>query len=269
MEDNDTRWLLLGLIVVALAAGAWLFRDTWMPSEAPTSAPAPRESAATPPAKPLEPLFPIEPLRQRDEGGELMPLPPLNESDEYFELELLGIFGTRLEALLVDDLLIERTVGSIDNLARGRVPERIRPLGRLPGSFLVEPAGEDRFLLSPRNFERYDALVTMFEDASPREMVETYRRFYPLLNQAYRMLGYPDGHFNDRVIEVIDLLLATPEPEDSVELVREHVLFAYADPDLEKLARGQKMLLRMGTENARRVKAVLSTLRDALTAASG
>jgi hypothetical protein len=269
MEDNDTRWLLLGLIVVALAAGAWLFRDAWMPPETAAPEPVSPEPAATLPDKRLEPLDPVEPLRQRDEGGELVPLPPLDESDEYFALELLGIFGTQLQSMLVNELLVERTVGTVDNLPRDRVPERIRPLGRLPGSFLVEPDGEDLFLLSPRNFERYDDLVTMFEDASPEEMIATYRRFYPLFNEAYRMLGYPDGHFNDRVIEVIDLLLATPEPEGPVGLVREHVLFAYADPELEALASGQKILVRMGNENARRVKAVLSTLRDALTAASG
>lgn len=269
MEDNDTRLLLLGLIIVGLAAGAWLFRDAWLPVDTPAPEPAAPAPAADEPEKRLEPLYPVEPLRQRDNAGDLIPLPSLNESDEYFALELLGIFGTDLQGLLVNEQLVERTVGTVDNLARGRVPERIRPVGRLPGNFLVEPAGEDRYLLSPANFERYDDVVTMFESASPADMIETYRRFYPLLNEAYRMLGYPDGHFNDRVIEVIDLLLATPEPAGSLELVREHVLYAYADPDLEALSSGQKLLLRMGSDNARRVKAVLRTLRDALAAPSG
>ena len=269
MEDNDTRLLLLGLIVIALAAGAWLFRDAWLPVDAPAPEPELPAPAATEQDKRLEPLYPVEPLRQRDDAGDLIPLPPLDESDEYFALELLGIYGTDLQALLVNELLVERTVGTVDNLARDRVPERIRPVGRLPGNFLVEPAGEDRYLLSPSNFERYDDVVTMFESASPADMIATYRRFYPLLNEAYRMLGYPDGHFNDRVIEVIDLLLATPEPAGPLELAREHVLYTYSDPDLEALSSGQKLLLRMGTDNARRVKAVLRTLRDALTAPSG
>jgi hypothetical protein len=42
----------------------------------------------------------------------------------------------------------------------------------------------------------------------------------------------------------------------------------YADPELESLPSGQKILLRMGRENARRVKNVLQRLRDQLAAAS-
>ena len=37
-----------------------------------------------------------------------------------------------------------------------------------------------------------------------------YKQYYPLFQQAYVDLGYPEGYFNDRLVEVIDHLLATP-----------------------------------------------------------
>ena len=265
MDNNDTRWIVGGLIIVGLAAGAWLFRDVFLPPAEPPPEPAVVETPPEP-AKPLEPIYPVEPIQPLSEGGELIPLPPLGESDEYFALALFDVFGDDLEELLVSELLVERTVGTIDNLGRERVPERIRPIGRLPGTFLVDGTGGDvGYMLSPRNYERYDQVIGILENASVADMIETYRRFYPLLEEAYVMLGYPDGHLNDRVVDTIDLMLATPEPSGPVHLVRETVLYQYRDPELESLASSQKMLLRMGNANARRVKKVLRELRAELT----
>lgn len=265
MENNDARWMVGGLIVIGLLAGAWLFRDLILPP--PEAPPEPAVIEAPPePARPMEPLYPVEPIEPKSEGGELIPLPPLDESDEYFALALVDVFGNGLEELLASELLVERTVGTIDNLGRGRVPERIRPIGRLPGSFQVDGTGGDvGYMLSPRNYDRYEQVISILENANVADMVETYRRFYPLLEEAYAMLGYPDSHLNDRVVEVIDLMLATPEPSGPVHLVRETVLYQYRDPALEALASSQKMLLRMGSANARRVKKVLRELRAELT----
>jgi hypothetical protein len=99
-------------------------------------------------------------------------------------------------------------------------------------------------------------------------MEELYRRFYPLFQKAYVDLGYPDGYFNDRVIEVIDHLLATPEIEGPVKLVRPHVLYQYADPELEQLSPGQKLLLRMGNEHSATVKEKLREFRGRIVATS-
>ena len=92
-------------------------------------------------------------------------------------------------------------------------------------------------------------------------VAETYRRFYPLFQESYVRLGYPDGYFNDRAVEVIDHLLLTPEPEGPVRLVRPHVLYEFADAELESLSSGQKLLLRMGNENTARIKRVLIEFR--------
>ena len=95
-------------------------------------------------------------------------------------------------------------------------------------------------------------------------LVAIYVHFYPLFQQAYEELGYPSAYFNDRVIDVIDLLLETPEIKGPIRLSQPHVLYTYADPDLEALSAGQKALLRSGQSNVVRVKAKLRELRSAL-----
>ncbi len=43
-------------------------------------------------------------------------------------------------------------------------------------------------------------------------------------------------------------------------------MFTYADPALEALPAGQKLLIRMGPDNASAIKAKLTELRAAITA---
>ena len=47
---------------------------------------------------------------------------------------------------------------------------------------------------------------------------------------------------------------------------RPWVLYEYDDPALQPLSAGQKILVRMGTANERRVKAKLTELRRLVTA---
>jgi hypothetical protein len=87
-----------------------------------------------------------------------------------------------------------------------------------------------------------------------------------LFQQSYQNLGYPNGYFNDRLVEVIDVMLATPEPKGPIKLVRPNVMYTFADPALEARPAGQKLLIRMGPENAQAIKAKLTELRSVITA---
>ncbi len=210
----------------------------------------------------LGPVHPIEPL-SHPEMGDWVPLPALDDIDAYLRLELVTTFGNAIDALLVDDALIDRIVAAVDSLPRSRVAERVRPLGRLPGELVVNPGNDnEEYDLSAENFERYEFLVTALSNADPDQLVDLYRRYYPRLQAAYVELGYPDGYFNDRVVEVIDHLLDTPHIDETPTLVRPHVLYEFANPELEALSAGQKLLLRMGPGNAARTKAALQALRE-------
>ena len=85
-----------------------------------------------------------------------------------------------------------------------------------------------------------------------------YTQWYPRFQEAYRELGYPNGSVNDPLVEAIDTLLATPTSVGPLAVVQPKVLWEFADPRLEALPAGQKIMLRMGPENADRVKAKLA-----------
>lgn len=266
MSESNSNWLLPAIVVVALVAAAvWFYRQQ-------PNAPVPAEQSAgteTAPAAPTGPQYPV-PLPGADSGGQLIDLPSLDDSDAYFKLELLGLFGEALDNLLVESGLIDKFVITIDNLPQSSVAERVRPLRSIEGPFPVEPADvEGTYVIGGDNAARYAPLIGVLSSADPQRVMETYSRFYPLMQEAYVRLGYPDAYFNDRLIAVIDHLLAAPEPETPLRLVRPNVLYQYADPELEALSAGQKLMLRMGRENAATVKALLRDYRNRLAGLGG
>jgi len=263
MQKQSSEWSIPLLLAAGAGLALWYY---W--GRIATPEPAPPPAVVQQPAESRRPLHPVEAAG----GGaidksKLVPLPSLDQSDDYFKLEVVDIFGDSIEGMLADSAMIERIAATIDSLPRSHVAERIRPLNRLAGQFLVDGQdGSGMYSINPGNYRRYDLLVTLISSADPETITEVYRRFYPLFQSAYVDLGYPDGYFNDRLVEVIDQLLATPEISDRVALVRPNVLYEYADPKLEALSSGQKLLLRMGRENASRVKQTLRELRAHITA---
>jgi len=261
MDNFGTKLLVLIVLTVGLAGAYWYFR-VYVPPQADVPVILQPEVVEEPPEE-TGPTHPMEPPKSSAPTDRiLVPLPALDDSDGYFLLALVDIFGPDVRQMMVSEALIDKFVATVDNLPRSHVAEKIRPVGRLPDRFLVDAMGDDgEFLLRTDNFSRYDSQVALLETADLEFIAATYRRFYPLLQESYLRLGYPSGYFNDRVVEVIDHLLATPEPNGPIRLVRPHVLYKFADADLEALSSGQKLLLRMGRDHTATIKRVLSDLR--------
>jgi hypothetical protein len=259
MDKLGTNLFVLIVLATGLVGLYWYFQ-VYTPPQADLPIIAQPEVVVPKKVGPIHPVPPSEQSLPTDRN--LVPLPALDDSDGYFLLALVDIFGPDIRQVMVSEALIDKFVTTVDNLPRSHVAEKIRPVGRLPDRFLVDAVDDDGdFLLSTENFDRYDSLIYLLQSADLELIVATYRRFYPLLQESYRRLGYPKAYFNDRVVEVIDHLLTTPEPNEPIRLVRPHVLYKFADTELEALSSGQKLMLRMGSDHTATVKQVLTQLR--------
>ena len=159
--------------------------------------------------------------------------------------------------------LIRRIVATIDNLPREKVAARLVPVKTVAGPFLADGVEENR-TIGERNSVRYLPYVRMAESVDAGKLVALYVTHYSLFQQAYRELGYPSGYFNDRLVEVIDHLLAAPDVNAPIRLVQRKVLYEFSEPELESRSAGQKIMIRIGPENAARVKAKLREIRRGL-----
>lgn len=272
------RTVLAGVVVLAAAAGGlyvW-----WQPSQPPptsapegapaesvreTAPPSPQYPVPEPPSDDAEAVVPETPESEpAPPAPQAPPLPELGESDELASRAVEDIFTVPEPlALFSLDGLIRRLVVTIDNLPRTKLPARRLAVATAPGRFQVG-GGEDELVIKPENYRRYRPHVSLLESLDIETFSRLYIRYYPLFQAAYVELGYPDAYFNDRLVAVIDHLLATPEVQDPIRLIRPHVLYQYADPELEALSAGQKALIRMGPDNAARVKAKLREIRARL-----
>ena len=161
------------------------------------------------------------------------------------------------------DGIIRHIVATVDNLPRKTIAIAILPVKPAGGPFVT---GTDAggMLIASDNAARYAAYVSAAEAIDAERLAGFYVRLYPLFQQAYVELGYPNGYFNDRLIGVIDHLLAAPEPKAPVYLAQPRVVFEFTDPQLESLSAGQKILVRVGADNEMRIKAKLRELRKLL-----
>ncbi len=251
-ESPARPWLIGGAAALAVVLAAWL----WLRREAPEE-PAPVPVAA-------EPMATVEPRHPLPSAGEpadpaATAMPPRPAAEQVAEL----VGPARFETLFHPEDLLRRMVVTVDNLPRPKLPQRMNPAQPLAGEF-VALGGEGEMVLGAENYARYAPWVEMIDAVPTAAAVALYRRLYPQLQASWAGLGNPTAYFNDRLVEVIDHLLATPEAPDTIELARPNVMYEFADPALESLSTGQKLLLRMGPGNAARVKAKLREFRAAI-----
>ncbi|HEY0823491.1 MAG TPA: DUF3014 domain-containing protein [Ramlibacter sp.] len=188
---------------------------------------------------------------------------------------LAGLLGARAAATFLQaGDFPRRFAATVDSLAREHSPPSVWPVLATPGRFLVQE-GPEGPVVAAENSERYAPLVLLASTVDAPSAAGLYRRMYPLLQKAYAELGFGQRHLNDRVVEVIDLLLATPEAPEAPRLqllaVRGTVpsqqpwlRYQFQDPALEALSAGQKVLVRVGPVNRQRLKSKLAELRTQL-----
>ena len=163
-------------------------------------------------------------------------------------------------------------VATVDNLGRFHAPTVAWPISPTEGRFTVQTF-DGATVVSSDNGLRYTPLVLLLEKINAGLAMDLYVRMYPVLQQTYVDLGYPNRQFNDRLLQVINHLLATPnapqviavqltEVKGPIPSVRPWVRYEFADPALEALSSGQKIMLRVGSVNQNRLKARLSALRQ-------
>lgn len=270
--------LMLLLVITALAAVGWYFYLSDSPPLQPppaeivrvpdaTTATADHSAAvvrlAVPPRNPVP--APVEVYQDAAVPRPEPPFPPnLSEADAYIKNRVVDLVENKaLLRVLVLEHFIQKLVLFVDQLPTDNISRQHLPLVPPGSDFLTSGSGDER-LIAGRNAERYEVYVALLEALPDKVLIHLYRGLYPLFQLAYYEIGQKNLYFNDRFIEVITHLLETPEPEAPLRLVRHISRFRYADQQLEARSAGQKILLRMGVENTRRVKAKLAGLRAGL-----
>lgn len=255
-DSGHLAWAIwaAGVLVVITAAIFFYQRMGSVPSPEPAPVAesvesVPDTSGPEPAAEPDEPPPP--------------PLPALGESDAVVR-ELLEALTSHpaLAAFFVDEGLVRRGVVIVVNVAEGDDPTRhVRQL--VPEEkFAVVRRGAQLYV-DRESYRRYDGLAEGFASLDAAGTAELYRRLKPLVDEAYRELGYLDQPFESTLATAMRKLSDVPIIEDSIAVYPVSVNYQYDDPQLAKLEPAQKLLLRMGPRNVEKIQAKLRELAEA------
>ncbi|WP_226668816.1 DUF3014 domain-containing protein [Microbulbifer aggregans] len=272
MGGSIRDWLVALLVLAAVVFGIYWFavRDAVKPASPPPVIETPVEPAPKvdleEPEEPVlppvpEPAEPAEPPRK---------LPALNDSDKEARDDIISLSsdGT-LAKWIVPDEVVRKWVAAVNTATKGELMHKNRPFTNLEGAIAVKDLetrtdGARVYVLSQENYQRYDQPVRLFAMVDSDHAVKLYQFWYPRLKQAYGELGLKNKNFHAAVMAAIDQVLAAPEIEGPIKLVRPTVYYKFEDEKLEKLPGLHKLMIRIGPDNAARVKETLKELKEKL-----
>ena len=257
-DEPKKVWGLAAAILGVLAAAAALYYFVFMKKpEAPAAPPAPAAASGLPAEDEKVPAGPAgEPLA--------FPAVALGESDPAVRqfAAALSMNPDFAKWLLTGDL-IRKFVVSVDNVANGLSPKPHVDFFTPEGDFRVARTREGTFI-DAASYSRYDPLVNVVLSLDAAASARLYRAVKPLLQEAYRELGYPGVDFDDTVVQAVAELLATPVVDGPVRLEQKVLSYGMTDEALEALSPAQKQLLRLGPKGARMVHDKIREMAAAL-----
>lgn len=231
--------------------------------------PVPNEPFSTE-EQPNEPIIEVRPEVIDDEEEIVItppaePLPALSDSDAFVNHKTVQMTSNmKIEPYIVEKNILRHFVVFVDNLAQGELARKVSPL-KAPNRVFTVSEITNKTYLNPDSYHRYDQYADFVSNLNEKQLTKTYKELTPLLTVAFEELGYGDMDFNDRMLEAIDVMLDAPITDSPIELNSISVNYQFSDPQLESLPSAQKLLIRMGPENSKKVKSTLRKLKKSLT----
>jgi hypothetical protein len=256
-EPRKIKGLAAGILVVLAAAAALYYFVFVKKPAAPPASEAPAAEAALPAGGEKTP---------GEGAGAPLAFPPvaLAESDPAVREFAAALSGNPEFAkwLLTKDL-VRKFVVAVDNVANGLSPKPHVDFFSPAGGFRVAQTKKGTFL-NEASYARYDPVAGVAASIDAAAAVRLYRAVKPIVDEAYRDLGYPGVDFEATLVRAMAELLGTPVVEGPIGLEKKILSYAMTDETLEGLSQAQKQLFRMGPKGVRAVQGKVRELAAAL-----
>jgi Protein of unknown function (DUF3014) len=258
-RENEPRkvWGLAIAILVILAGAAAIYYFAFVKKPAVPPASLEPAAAGLPAAVEKTPA---------ESPGAPLAFPPvaLADSDAAVRQFATALSGSPEFAkwLLTKDL-VRKFVVAVDNVANGLSPKPHVDFFSPAGGFRVARTKKGTFI-DAAAYARYEPLAAVAASVDAGAAVRLYRAAKPLLDEAYRDLGYPGVDFEETFVRAMAELLGTPVVDGPIGVEQKILSYAMTDASLEALSPAQKQLLRMGPRGVRAVQGKVRELAAAL-----
>ena len=281
--SNNSNWLIPSIIIfiVVIGLGYWLFSavepdqvrqpvevttveepaeelitETIVEPEIETAMPSEEAVVETPPTTSI-----VEP--------EPVKLPTLDESDNWLQSKLPSItWRKELLKLIIDEDIIRQFVVFTDNFAQGNIAYEHSPLIKPSVGFTAREVkyedGRVELIWDESITRRFSLYVDLLRSIDSDTLVQWYFEMKPLVDEAYRELGYPDEEFTYVLQDAIARVLDMEIPKSELLLERPSVMYKYSNKEIESFDDADKLLLRLGKDNLLVIKSILLEINEKL-----
>lgn len=255
------RWAGAAAFAAVLLAVAFaVYMYSWRPEPVRSTGAL---VTAAPAAQAPAPVSAPPPAMLEEASSVAAPLPPVDASDPFVRNLVSELSSNpQVAAWLISEDLIRRFTAAVANISLGDSPAAHIEFMALDERFAVS-AAEGGVHVDPRSYARYDLFAEAFASLDIDGTATLFESLRPLIESAYRDLGY-DDEFDYTLALAIERLLEVPVVEAPLQVNRRVLTYEFSDPELEGLDAAQRHFLRMGPRNVRMVQAKLWELAPAL-----
>jgi len=190
-------------------------------------------------------------------------LPELKNSDDSFQAGVEGVSGNLLEWFKKKGV-IKRFIIIINDFSQGQMLYKNRTFLSPPGKIKVKNSAKGLYL-STRSYSRYDPFANAVADIDLQKGLDLYLIFRPLFEKVYKSFSYPAAYkVEDIFLKAATRVIEAPTITDRIYLVKHTISYKYADKKLESLNDVEKLMIRMGPENTKKIQAKLRQLAEAI-----
>ena len=191
-------------------------------------------------------------------------LPSLYESDELVLSSALALSSAKESPMLLEKVdILHSFVVFTDHIAQGEVISNFSPFIK-PEAHFTTYNEHGAIYLDTKSYQRYDAYANVIDQLDIDTVVAQYKRFLPLIDADYQEMGNESGAFTDTLILAIDNINDTPIITTEIKLVAPFAMYQFSDSHLENLNDAQKLMIRMGPKNLKKIQRKLGALKKKL-----
>jgi len=251
--------MMIGIPIIVLAGFFfWLH-----PISAP---PPPTVLAQAAPVAPSDPVAAEAAAQARDrvEASKLTQAGEDADDKLRQQLSVLSADPHWLQWLAQTPGLIESASVIIANVSDDEDPrKRMAPMHPAGDFETVEQGGQT--FESPAAMHRFDSVTDTIDSLDARALTPIWSALHPLISVAYHSVARPGVSVDRAASNALKRLENTQLPAQPIAIKKVGKLWLYADPDMEKEGSVEKLLLRMGPANARKLQQKARELRAALS----
>ncbi len=192
-------------------------------------------------------------------------LPELGNSDNALRSAMINVSPDLLTWMQFRHL-IKSYIVFINDLSQKQLNYKNYKFLTLTQKFSV---GQDAMglYIASASYVRYESIVRAIDAIKTEQAMVVYQRFKPLFQLVFEDFAYPKTiHLEDIFVKAAAGMVAAPVIEGRIGLKVKGAIYQFEDEKLESLPAVEKLMIRMGPENARILQA---KLRELLQAVSG